>query len=130
MDLYKKILFAVSISIAMITTAPVALAAKVEKATAEAVVKIIEETITLSEETLEALQGGAEKEKLLALLKKTKQSSKGIESNIVDRLRQTANARLNKVRSAVKQDDNETAIAYMTEVVERFKEIQQKHSAF
>lgn len=131
MNLHKKILLAAFISAAMITTAPVTMAAgKVEKATAQAVVKIIEETIVLSEEALAAIESGMEKKELLKLLKKLKQSSKGIESNIVDRLRQTANARLNKARSAVKQDDKETAIAYMTEVVQLFKKIQKKHSAF
>lgn len=130
MNLHKKILLAAFISAAMITTAPVTMAAKIEKATAQAVVKIIEETIVLSEEALAAIESGMEKKELLKLLKKLKQSSKGIESNIVDRLRQTANARLNKARSAVKQDDKETAIAYMTEVVQLFKKIQKKHSAF
>lgn len=130
MNLHKKILLAAFISAAMITTAPVTMAAKVEKVTAQAVVKIIEETIVLSEEALAAIESGMEKKELLKLLKKLKQSSKGIESNVVDRLRQTANARLNKARSAVKQDDKETAIAYMTETVQLFKKIQKKHSAF
>lgn len=53
----------------MITTAPVTMAAKVEKATAQAVVKIIEETIVLSEEALAAIESGMEKKELLKLLK-------------------------------------------------------------
>ena len=131
MAILKKVLLAVFVSMAMIATAPVTIAAgKIEKATAQEVVEAIKDTISLSEETLAAVESGAEKEAVLELFKKTKQASKRIESNIVDRLRQTANARLRKARSAFKQDDKETTIAFMTEVVQRFKEIQKKHSSF
>ena len=131
MDLLKKIVLAASLSVAMIATAPVSMAAgKIEKATVAEVVEAIKETIKLSEESLAAIESGADKKSILDLLKRTKQSSKRIESNIVDRLRQTANARVSKARSAVKKDDKETAVAFMTEAVQRFKDIQKKHSSF
>jgi len=131
MDLLKKILLAASLGVAMIATAPVSMAAgKIEKATVAEVVEAIKETIKLSEESLAAIESGADKKSILDLLKRTKQSSKRIESNIVDRLRQTANARVSKARSAVKKDDKETAVAFMTEAVQRFKDIQKKHSSF
>jgi len=131
MAILKKVLLAAFVSTAMITTAPVTIAAgKIEKATPQEVKEAIVETISLSEETLAAVESGAEKEAVLDLFKRTKQSSKRIESNIVDRLRQTANSRLSKARSAYRKDDKETTIGLMTEVVQRFNEIQKKHSAF
>ncbi len=130
MELLKKLLMAVSISIAMIATTQVATAGKIEKATVQEVKEAIVDTISLSEETLAAIESGAEKDSVLELFKKTKQSSKRIESNIVDRLRQTANSRLRNARSAYKKDDKETAIGLMTEVIQRFNEIQKKHSSF
>jgi hypothetical protein len=131
MAIFKKVLLAVFVSVAMIATAPVTIAAgKIEKATPQEVTEAIKDTISLSEETLAAVESGAEKEAVLDLFKRTKQSSKRIESNIVDRLRQTANSRLKKARSAFKKDDKETAVAFMTEAIQIFKDVQKKHAAF
>lgn len=131
MDLFKKILLAVFVGTAMIATAPVTLAAgKIENATKEEVAEAIVEAIDLSEKALAAVKAGESKETVMALLKSTKQASKRIESNIVDRLRSKANSRVSKARSAYKKGDMAKAEALLAEAVETFKEVQTKHSSF
>lgn len=131
MDLLKKLLLAVFVSVAMFATAPATMAAgKIEKATIADVTEAIKEAISLSEETLAALQSGAEKDKILGLYKSTKQASKKIESNIVDRLRSKANSRVKQSRSAYLKEDNAKAEELMTEAIKIFKEVQVKHREF
>ena len=131
MALLKKLLLAVFVSVAMFATAPATMAAgKIEKATIAEVTEAIKETISLSEETLAALQSGADKEKVLGLYKSTKQESKKIESNIVDRLRSKANSRVKQSRSAYLKEDNAKAEELMTEAIKIFKEVQVKHREF
>ena len=131
MALLKKLLLAVFVSVAMFATAPATMAAgKIEKATIADVTEAIKEAISLSEETLAALQSGAEKDKILGLYKSTKQASKKIESNIVDRLRSKANSRVKQSRSAYLKEDNAKAEELMTEAIKIFKEVQVKHREF
>ena len=131
MALLKKLLLAVFVSVAMFATAPATMAAgKIEKATVAGVTQAIEDAISLSQETLTAIQSGAEKDKVLELFKSTKQASKKIESNVVDRLRSKANSRLSKARSAYKKEDTAKAEELMTEAVKIFKEVKTKYHAF
>lgn len=131
MALLKKLLLAVFVTVVMFATAPATMAAgKIEKATIAEVTEAIKEAISLSEETLAALQSGAEKDKVLGLYKSTKQASKRIESNIVDRLRAKANSRVKKSRSAYLKEDNAKAEELMTEAIKIFNEVQAKHKAF
>ncbi|WP_305909107.1 hypothetical protein Q9L42_007220 [Methylomarinum sp. Ch1-1] len=131
MDLLKKLLLAVSVTVAMSAMAPVATAAgKIENATAEEVSQAIEDAIRLSEEALTAVQNGTDEDTVLGLLKSTKQASKRIESNIVDRLRSKANSRISKARSAIRKGDNAKAESYLIEAVSIFKEVQSKYKAF
>ncbi len=134
MGLLKKLLLAISIaavSISAISVTPAIAAGKIEKATAEEVTITIAKTIELSEKTLAAvIAGEMSKDEILALMKETKQSSKLIESNIVDRLRSKASERLAKGRSAFKKGKKDEAVELLTKVVEIFKEVQIKHAAF
>lgn len=129
MDLLKKLLLAAVISMTAISPAAFA-EGKIKNATVEEVSQAIDDAIRLSGETLTAVQSKAEKDEVLKLLKATKQASKRIESNVVDRLRSKANGKIAQARSAVKKGDSETAIALLTEAVEIFKEVKTKHQAF
>lgn len=131
MDFLKKVSLAVLIGTSMIATAPATMAAgKIENATAEEVSQAIEDAISKSEEALAAVQNGSDKDEVLAILKATKQASKRIESNVVDRLRSTANSRIAKARSAMKKGDTAAAEALIAEAVATFKEVQTKYKSF
>lgn len=131
MDLLKKVLLAVFVSAAMFSAAPATMAAgKIQNATAEEVSQAIEDAISNSEAALAAMQNGEDQDAVLALLKSTKQASKRIESNIVDRLRSKANSRVSKARSAYKKGENEKAQALLSEATEIFKEVQSKYKSF
>ncbi len=130
MDFLKKILPAVFVSIAMLVTVPAMAAGKIENATTEEVSQAIDDAIRLSGEALEAMENGADVDTVLALVKSTKQASKRIESNVVDRLRSQANSRLAKARMAYKKGDSEKAKALMTEAAKLYKEVKTKYQAF
>jgi len=130
MGLLKKQLLTLLVSTLMLIAAPSVMAGKIEKATTQEVSEAIVETIRLSEEALAAVKNGQEKDQILTLLKETKQSSKRIESNVVDRLRSKANSRVTKARAAIRKGDTATAETLLTEAVAIFKEVQVKHKAF
>ncbi len=131
MSILKKVLSAAIISTAMLTTSPSVMAAgKIEKATMAEVSEAVEDAVRLSDETVAAISEGAEKDVVMNLFKETKQASKRIESNIVDRLRQKANGRLRQARSAFKKGDTGEALAKMTEAAQIFKDIKAKRNAF
>ncbi len=129
MDLLKKLLLAAVISMTAISPAALA-AGKIKNATVEEVSQAIDDAIRLSGETLAAVEGNVEKAEVLKMLKATKQASKRIESNVVDRLRSKANGKIAKARSAIKKDDNEKAAVLLTEAVAIFKEVKTKHQSF
>ncbi|WP_031434598.1 hypothetical protein [Methylomarinum vadi] len=131
MDLLRKVLLAVFVSVAMFATAPATMAAgKIENATAEEVSQAIEDAISNSEKAVAAMQSGADEDTVLGLLKATKQASKRIESNVVDRLRSKANSRIAKSRSAFRKGDKEKAQALATEALDIFKEVKSKYHSF
>ena len=130
MALLKNLLLAfVAIAVLSIAT-PASAAGKIEKATTQEVAEAIVHTIALTEETVAAIKNGIDTKAALALFKKIKQSSKKIESNIVDRLRSKANQRIVKARSAMKKGDTAKAIALTEEATEIFKEVKVKHANF
>jgi Zn-dependent oligopeptidase len=131
MAILKKVLSAAIISTAMLTSAPTVMAAgKIEKATMADVTEAVEEAVRLSDETVAAIKEGAEKDTIMNLFKETKQASKKIESNVVDRLRQKANETLRKARSKYKKGETEEALTLMTKAAKIFKDIKAKRNAF
>ncbi len=131
MDLSKKGLLAVLVSVFIFAASPSTTAAgKIENATAEEVGQAIEDAIRYSEEALSAMKNGGDEDSVMALLKSTKQASKRIESNVVDRLRSKANSRIAKARTAFKKGDVAIAEASLSEAVDIFKEVQTKYKAF
>jgi len=131
MSILKKILSAAIVSTVILTSAPAVIAAgKIEKATMAEVTEAVEDAVRLSDETVAAIKEGAEKEAVMNLFKETKQASKRIESNVVDRLRQKANETLRKARSKYKKGENDEALTLMTKAAKIFKDIKAKRNAF
>jgi len=129
MDLLKKVILAVFVSISMFAIAPATMAGVPEPATREEVIESIEEAIKFSEQTLAALKANESKKSVLALFKATKKESKKIESTPVERTRSKASQKMGKARLAFKKGNSEKAEELMTEVVELFKEVQKIHNA-
>ena len=126
MDLLKKVILALFVSISMFAVAP-AVMAEVEVASTEEVAEAIEDSIKLSEQTLAALKANEPKDSVLALFKSTKTASKKIVSTPVERTRFKASQKLAKARLAFKKGDTEEAVELMTEVIELFEDVQKIH---
>lgn len=130
MDLLKKIFFSILIAVSMGAFSTVSLAAgKIENATTADVKVAIDEALSSSEEALSTLNNGGSKEDVLALMKKTMQASKKIESNRLDVLRTRTNSKLKKAKSAVKKGQNESAAEIMAEVIKGYQEIKASFAA-
>jgi len=129
MDLLKKLILALFVSISMFAIAPAVMADVPEPASREEVIESIEEAIKFSEQTLAALKANESKKSVLVLFKATKKESKKIESTPVERTRSKASQRMAKARLAFKKGNSEKAEELMTEVVELFKEVQNIHNA-
>jgi Zn-dependent M32 family carboxypeptidase len=68
---------------------------------------------------------------VLALIKETKQASKQIESNVVDRLRSKANSKMVKARSAIKKcNDYSIAQPLVDHAINIYKKVKAKHAKF
>ncbi|MBE0470320.1 MAG: hypothetical protein IBX55_12540 [Methyloprofundus sp.] len=127
MDLLKKVILALFISISMFAIAPSVMAA--EAPSTEEVAEAIEESIKLSGQTLAALKANESKDSILALFKATKTESKKIDSTPVERTRFKASQKMDKARLAFKKGNSAEAEELMTEVVELFAEVQRIHKA-
>ncbi|MCF7970392.1 MAG: hypothetical protein K9L22_04415 [Methylococcaceae bacterium] len=133
MSLLKKVVLAGFISTAMLATAPSVMAkpaGKQANQTQEGVAIALDDTVAAAEETLAALKAGVDMETGLALFKKTKETSKTIESATVYVLRARAQGTLSKARSAFKKGDNEEAIKLMTAALEEFEGVKSAYFNF
>ena len=123
MALLKKVVIALFVSVAMLATAPSAIAkpaGKVENQSQEGVLQAFDDSISAIEAAQTALESGEDKDTVLALMKEAKQELNRIESATVNREKERANGLLKKSRSALKKDDTEKAKAYMTDAVAKF----------
>jgi len=130
MALLKKLALASVISAAMLVNAPSAIAGKVANQTQAEVVQSLDDTVTAAEAALVGIQNRSDKETVMALLKKAKQTAKTIESSVVLSDRDRAMARVNKARSAFRKGQFEKSEALMTEAVQRFKDLRTKFHNF
>ena len=133
MGLLKKLVLAFFVSFAMLATAPSAIAkpaGKVANQTQAEVEQSLTDTVTVAEETLAAMRSGADKETVMALLKKTKQTAKTIESSVVLANRDRALGKVKKARSAYKKDQHEKAEELMTQAVDKFKKVKEQYHNF
>ncbi len=132
MSLLKKLVLAFFVSFAMLATAPSAIAkpGKIANQTQEGVKQALLDTISVAEETLAAMKSGAEKDDVMAMLKKTKQTAKTIESSVVLADRDRALSKVKKSRSAYKKDQHAKAEELMEQAVERFIKVNEKYHNF
>lgn len=133
MGLLKKLVLAFFVSFAMLATAPSAMAkpaGKVANQTQAEVEQSLLDTIAVAEETLAAMKDGTDKDTVVAMLKKTKQTAKTIESSVVLADRDRALSKVSKARSAYKKDQHEKAEELMTDAVQRFKKVNEKYHNF
>ena len=132
MGLLKKLTLAFFVSFAMLAVAPSAIAkpGKIANQTQAEVEQSLLDTIAVAEETLAAMKSGADKETVMALLKKTKQTAKTIESSVVLADRDRALSKVGKARLAYKRDQHAKAEELMEQAVKGFKKVNEKYHNF
>jgi len=132
MGLLKKLVMAFFVSFAMLAVAPSAMAkiGKVENQSQSEVAQSLIDTIDAAEAALAAMKNGADKDTVMALLKKTKQTAKTIESSVVLADRDRALGKVSKARGAYKKGQHEKAEELMEQAVERFKKVKAKYHNF
>jgi len=136
MSLLKNAAFALSLSTAMMAVAPTVTAAepkkgaKIQHQTNEQVLEAFDGSILAIEAASDALNSGAEKDVILALMKKAKQAMNKIESATVNRAKQESNKHLRLSRKALKGDDLGEASMHMAAAVESVKNLKQIYLNF
>ena len=121
MALLKKVVLALFVSVAMLATAPTAIAAgKIENQSPEAVLGAFDTAIAAVEAAQTALESGEDKDTVLGLMREAKQTLNQIESATVNREKERANGYLKKSRSAFKKGDLEKAKSLMADAVAKF----------
>jgi hypothetical protein len=133
MSLLKKLVLALSLSTAMMVVAPSAMAekaGKIKNQSQEGVLKAFDESIVAIEAAAAALNSGADKKEVLALMKKAKQKLNGIESATVNRAKQNANKYLRLSRKAFKGGDSGEATSQMADAVESVKGLKEIYLNF
>ncbi|SMG62360.1 conserved hypothetical protein, secreted [methanotrophic bacterial endosymbiont of Bathymodiolus sp.] len=133
MSLLKKLVLAFFVSFAMLATAPSVMAkpaGKVANQSQAEVAQSLTDTVTIAEETLAAMKSGADKDTVLALIKKTKQTAKTIESSVVLAKRDRALSKVAKARGAYKKDRHEKAEELMEQAVKGFKDVKTLYHNF
>ena len=134
MSLLKKLVLALSLSTAMMAVAPSVMAlekgAKIKHQTNEGVLVAFDESIEAIEAASVALNSGAEKKEVLALMKIAKRKLNKIESATVNRAKQESNKYLRYSRKALKDGDMGEAVARMAEAVQSYKDLKQIYLDF
>lgn len=133
MGLLKKVSLALFVSVAMLATASTAIAkpaGKIENATGAETIEAIDATLALSKETLAAITNGTDKEAVMEMFKKTKQSAKTIESTVTYMLREKSLGKLSKARSAYNKGDLKEAEAEMIEADQSFQLLSETYRKF
>ena len=131
MSLLKKVVIALFVSTAMLATAPSAMAAgKIENQSPEAVLGAFDVAIASVEAAQTAMESGADKDKVLGLMKEAKQNLNRIESAVINREKERANGLLKKSRSAYRKGESEKAKKLMSETVAKFVSLKKIYTDF
>ena len=135
MSLLKTAVLALSLSTAMMAVSPSVMAkekkgGKIQHQTNEGVLIAFDESIVAIEAASVALNSGAEKKEVLALMKTAKRMLNKIESATVNRAKQESNKYLRYSRKALKDGDMGEAVARMAEAVESYKNLKQIYLDF
>jgi len=136
MNSLKKVALALSLSTAMMAVAPTVTAAepkkgaKIQHQTDAQVLEAFDGSIVAIEAASDALNSGAEKKEVLALMKKAKQAMNKIESATVNRAKQESNKHLRYSRKALKDGDMGEASMHMEAAVASVKNLKQIYLNF
>jgi hypothetical protein len=135
MSLLKTAVIALSLSTAMMAVSPSVMAkekkgAKIQNQSNAQVIVAFDESIAAIEAASDALNSGADKAEVLALMKKAKQSMNAIESATVNRAKQEANKHLRYSRKALKGGDMGEAVSEMALTVASVKNLKQIYLNF
>ena len=127
MNTFKKIL--TSSVIALSLAAGSFNASAVANPSYEDVKAAIENTLAKVEEAKTALGSGADKAALIDMVTDARQLQKDIANNVLDVKRNQASNVLKKARSAIQNDDLQTAKETLADAANRYKEIQQLYAS-
>jgi hypothetical protein len=121
MSLLKKLALTIFMMFTMLVAAPSVIAQ-------EAPTQTLTDVIALAEETISAMKAGEADDKVLALLKETKQASKSIViSGPADIPRSKANMKIKKSRRAFRKGEKEKAIKLAEKGLDLYKKAKAKH---
>lgn len=131
----KKLILALSVSVAMLGAAPTTMAkpaGKIENASPAATVIAIAETIELAEKALQSIKDDSlDRKEMMALFKTVKQRAKTIESTTTYMLREKALGRLGKARLSYKKGKEKSeTIAKMEKSLETFRAVKVRYDEF
>ena len=104
-------------------------AAAVANPSYEEVKAAIDNTLAKVEETKAALDNGTDNEKLVDLVTDPRQLQKDIANNVLDLKRNQASNVLKQARTAVINNERESAKESLTDAANRYKEIEQLYAA-
>ena len=127
MNTFKKIL--TSSVLALSLAAASFNASAVANPSYEDVKAAIENTLAKVEEAKTALDSGADKAALIDMVTDARQLQKDIANNVLDVKRNQASNVLKKARSAIQNDDLQTAKETLADAANRYKEIQQLYAS-
>ncbi|MDD2739836.1 MAG: hypothetical protein PHR94_12975 [Methylomonas lenta] len=127
MNTFKKILLSsvMTVSMAAISSA----ASAVENPSYEDVKAAIENTQAKVDESIAALNNGADNEVVIEMITDARQLQKDIANNVLDLKRNQASNVLKKARTALKSNELEVAKESLTDAANRYKEIQNLYAA-
>ena len=123
MNTFKKILASFVIA-AMSSTA-----FAVANPSYEDVEAAIDSTLAKVEETKTALDNGADNAKLIDMVTNARQLQKDIADNVLDVKRNQASNVLKKVRTAIQNNELQSAKESLADAANRYKEIQQLYAS-
>ena len=126
MNTFKKILLSSAMAISMAAMSFTASA--VANPSYEDVKAAIDNTLAKVEETKAALDNGADSEKLIDMVTDARQLQKDIANNVLDVKRNQASNVLKQARTAVINNDLESAKESLTDAANRYKEIEQLYA--
>lgn len=126
MNTFKKILLSSVMALSMAAISSTASA--VANPSYENVKAAIENTMAKVDETIAALNNGADNEVVAEMISDARQLQKDIANNVLDLKRNQASNVLKQARTAVKNNELETAKESLTDAANRYKEIQQLYA--
>lgn len=127
MNTFKKILLSSVMALSMAAISSTASA--VANPSYENVKAAIENTMAKVDETIAALNNGADNEVVAEMISDARQLQKDIANNVLDLKRNQASNVLKQARTAVKNNELEAAKESLSDAANRYKEIQYLYAA-